>query len=441
MVSGSDESASVYGIRLTTVGPGNVTGDVIYEPSNMDLAMKLHYLRVVYFLRSQAVEGVTLAMLKEHIFTSLNYYYEICGRFRRSEATGRPHIKCNDCGTRFIEAKSGKTVDEWIEMMDTSAHRMLVSDQVLGPELTFSPPTLIQITLLKCGGMAVGLSWAHVLGDAFSLAEFMNLWARIMGGHRPTHQPNLSKCEPKIDKQHPGPQMAGPPRSLKRVGPVGDHWITTPPSEMATYSFHVTTPQLTKMLGQNGDGPTSVFHSICAVFWQAIANIRNGPKPRTVTIVEPDTKTSYICRDGSETLSNSQVVSAVTAGFSIAHAHLKDLAELIHERAVDERGQISEIAGKEPGSADFIIYGANLTFVDWEDAPFYEFEFKGMKPSLVSCFVDGIGEEGVVLVLPGPPVKPAEEEGSKTTRIVTVILPEGDLLALKRELLEEWSIA
>ena len=46
------------------------------------------------------------------------------------------------------------------------------------------------------------------------------------------------------------------------------------------------------------------------------------------------------------------------------------------------------------------MYGANLTFVNLEEADFYGMELKGQKPVHVSYFIDGVGDEGVVLVTP-----------------------------------------
>lgn len=146
MVS-SDHLNLVYDIKLSSVGPGHVTGsDVVHEPSNMDLAMKLHYLRGVYFFSSEAVQGLTVYRIKEPMFTWLNHYYWTCGRFRRSNS-GRPLIKCNDCGVRIIEAKCDKTINEWLEMKDSSLTKLLVSNHIVGPELPFSPLVFLQVLL------------------------------------------------------------------------------------------------------------------------------------------------------------------------------------------------------------------------------------------------------------------------------------------------------
>lgn len=148
MVFSQEEETLVYDLKLSSVGPGRATGsDVFHHPGGLDLAMKLHYLRVVYFFDSEAAQGLTTMKIKEHMFQWFNHYYFTCGRFRRSES-GRPFIKCNDCGSRFIEAKCKKTLDEWLAMKDWPLYKLLVSQQVIGPELSFSPSVLFQVLYL-----------------------------------------------------------------------------------------------------------------------------------------------------------------------------------------------------------------------------------------------------------------------------------------------------
>lgn len=148
MVSSKEESGLIHNIKLSSVGPGRYTGhDVVHEPNDIDLAMKLHYLRGIYYFPSQAFEGLTIKKIKEPLFTWFNHFYMTCGRFRTSEESGRPIIKCNDCGARFIEAQCDKTLDEWLEMKwdDAAPEKLLVSDKIIGPELGFSPLVFLQV--------------------------------------------------------------------------------------------------------------------------------------------------------------------------------------------------------------------------------------------------------------------------------------------------------
>ncbi|RVW99886.1 hypothetical protein CK203_029235 [Vitis vinifera] len=108
------------------------------------------------------------------------------------------------------------------------------------------------------------------------------------------------------------------------------------------------------------------------------------------------------------TLSNSaQIISTVKADFSVKEAKPKDVAALLVEHAVDERGLIEAAVERDGGVSDFIIYGANLLLRRFGGSP-------GPKDS---------GKD------------------SNEGKIVTVILPEDQVMELKSELKREWSIA
>ncbi|KAK9664543.1 hypothetical protein RND81_14G050100 [Saponaria officinalis] len=423
----------IHDLKLASVGPGKVSGNNnIYEPNNIDLAMKLHYIKIIYFLDNEASEELTLKKIKESTFSWLNYYYESCGRFRRSD-NGRPYIKCNDCGVRFLEAKSSKTMEEWLSIEDTCVQRLLLPKyHVLGPELTFSPLVFLQVTFFKCGGISLGLSWAHVLGDPFSASNYMNTLAQFLSGNQPNHPPYLKKSPPN-NFEKPIKEVISSPLSIKNVGPIGDLWDKPTDSEIDTFSFHVAHTRLAQIqskLSETDLTQTQIqpFEAVCAVIWQAIAKAKVGPRPNVITVLRKDATGPIEDEMG---LRNTQIVSSVKADYSVEEAQLEDLAILIRDWAQDERAQIGEIVDRDPGGSDLIVYGSKLTFVDLQEANFYGFEIKGMCPKFVNCFVDGIGEEGVVLVLPSP-----KNEGI----VVTLLTPNNYMAKLKEELKNVWDL-
>ncbi|XP_050142794.1 protein ECERIFERUM 26-like [Malus sylvestris] len=426
MVLASQENL-VYGIKLSSVGPARVTGsDVVHNPSGMDLAMKLHYLRGVYFFDSQAAQGMTTNRIKEAIFTWLCVSYRTCGRFRRSESS-RPYLKCNDCGVRYLEAQCDKTLDEWLGL-DCSLQKLLASNQIIGPELFFSPVVLFQVTYFKCGGISLGLSWSHVLGDAFAASDFINGLGQVMSGLEISKLPNYAKPNTNVQQKlakNPSP----PPLSIRHVDSVGDYWISPNNCKMETFSFPVTATHLNnlqvKILGPIQSDQIPNFELICALIWKCIATVREGPQPKLVTICKNDTnkRTEGEC-------SNSQTISTVEADFRVSDMDPKELANLLAKQAgQNEKTRIEEAIENENGVADFVVYGANLTFVNWEDVNFYGLEVKGHKPVCVHYNIQGVGDEGAVLLLPAG----AKELGDGG-RVVTVILPEKEVFGVKSEL-------
>ncbi|PHT97129.1 hypothetical protein BC332_33949 [Capsicum chinense] len=383
MVSSKSEDGLIYNIKLSSVGPARVTGqDVVYEPSNMDLAMKLHYLRGIYYFDSQAFQDVTVYKIKEPMFSWFNYFYMTNGRFRRAES-GRPYIKCNDCGARFIEAQCDKTLEEWLEMKDAPLEKLLASNQVLGPELAFSPPILIQHTKFKCGGISLGLSWAHVLGDVFTTTEFWNLLGKVYGGYQPPKPLNLAHSLTKANSTQTMQKIVEDPLSIKRVDPVEDHWIVNNSCKMKSFSIHVSASKLDQLQSKLGiQGP---FESLCVVIWQSISRIRDGPGPQVVTI----------CKKGEEKkeglIGNTEVIGVVKVDYSISEANPSQLARLIKNEIIDERLKIDEAIEKEQGVSDVVVYGANLTFVNVEGADLYGFDWRGHKPRNTSTWMGLFG--------------------------------------------------
>ncbi|CAH9142217.1 unnamed protein product [Cuscuta epithymum] len=419
----------IYNLRLSSVGPGQVTGqDEVYEPTNVDLAMKLHYLRAVYYYEREAFDGLGVLKIKEPLFTLLNHYYVVCGRFRRTES-GRPFLKCNDCGVRFIEASCDKSLEEWIEMKDAGLERLLSPNGVIGPEIFFSPPVWLQLTKFRCGGVSLGLSWSHILGDAFSAAKFMNMFGKVISGIEPEWLIRSAQLMTKDLTHQDVAKKAKDPLSIKKVSPVGDHWKITNNCEMVPFTFSITPSQMGRIRSIIGNyGP---FELISSIIWRSVARNRIGPEPRVVTICKKGPqarKNSYV--------SNDQQICTVKAAdsSSVREADLPELAKLLKHEATDKLREIDEAVARDGGNSDFVLYGANLTLVDMDYGEFYELDWRGHKPVYVSYQIDGVGDEGCVVVLPGP------GDGAEG-RVVTVVLPENEVTALKSELRKEWSIA
>ena len=282
----------------------------------------------------------------------------------------------------------------------------------------------VQVTRFKCGGISLGLNWAHVLGDALSATEFMNRWGPIVSGLQPNNKaPNIPKSDTEIE----GSKKESP--SVKRVDPVGDHWITSNNCQMVTFSFHITATQLANLRAEiSGHNQFPIFESICAIIWHCVVKVREWAQPEVVTICKSDLR-----KPTNGILGNTQIIGTVEAEFSIIETSPKKLATLLVNQVVDGRSQIEELVESDGGVSDFIVYGAKLTFVDLEEANCYGLELNGHKPDFVYHTIQGVGDEGAVLVIPGP--KESCKDSDKE-RIVTIIFPENQVAELKSELVK-----
>ncbi|KAL1197194.1 Protein ECERIFERUM 26-like [Cardamine amara subsp. amara] len=402
-------SHPVHGFRLSTVSASRPTETgTTHEPTGLDLAMKLHYLQAVYIYSAETARDLTVRHVKGPLFSVFDQVPWITGRFRRHDS-GRPYIKCNDCGTRFVESDCDLTVEEWLRVPDRSIDESLVYHQPVGPELAFSPLIYIQMTRFKCGGLALGFNWAHIIGDPFSLSHFFNLWTRAFAGEK-IYCPKTSDLE----RSFQNPNSTGKkPDSIKRVNPVGDHWVAPNNFKMTTYSFNLTVNDIKSQSPANGNE----FEILSGIIWKCIAKVRGESEPTvTITVIRSDPNGL-----NPRAVRNSQMISSVHVDFSVADANLEEIVKSIGD-AKDERFRIDEIVDDV---SDFIVYGAKLTFVDLSDVDFYEAVVMGRSPESVYCNVQGIGDDGAVVVLPA--VK-------KEERVVTVTLPEEEMEKVKWEM-------
>ncbi|CAL5007654.1 unnamed protein product [Urochloa decumbens] len=406
---------AVHSYRLSTVVPGSVTGEAVdYELADADLLHKLHYLRAVHVFRAGDAE-VTVRELKEPMFPWLDMYFPVSGRLRRRQAVadgegeaavvaGRPYVRCNDCGVRIVEATCDTTVEEWLEQEAEQGgmSKALAYDKVIGPELFFSPLLYVQVTSFQCGGMALGFTWAHLIGDIPSAAACFSTWAQLFSGKKP---PAPTLRDPLTMPPPPAtPATAtAPPLVKPTAAPVGDHWAVPTTRDMVPFSFHVTEQQLKSLqLGRH----VGTFELVAALTWHALAAIR-GPDEEeamcTVTVVK--TTNHHAPATGGDGrrlgLTNEHLIGHVVATGSPAAANVATLAALLAKVSLDGVGAVAAAALAASGAedADVVVYGTNLTFVDAEGIDVYGgLELGARRPAHVEYAVDGVGDGGAAVV-------------------------------------------
>lgn len=276
----------------------------------------------------------------------------------------------------------------------------------------------------------MGLSWAHVLGDAFSASSFINMWGQIMAGRAPPES-----LRAPIPKRSAFPDTV--PSTIKRVDPVGESWLVVNDCQLETYSVQLTPPQLdhiTSGCRSYDKSKVSHFELLSASIWKFLSKIRGDGGPKVVTICA-----NNVHREVNRLPSNSMDLRRAEVNSSAAEVEVSDLARLITE-AADENGLIEEMVGKDDGKLDYIAYGANLTFVNLEGADVYGLELKGQKPIFANYRISGAGDEGVVLVLPGPE-NGDEKGGGGFGRTVTMVLPKAQMAQIKKTINETWGIS
>lgn len=110
---------------------------------------------------------------------ALVLFYPLAGRLKTAAS-----VDCNDQGAHFLEARVNCHLSD---LLKVPQHKLLNN---LIPE--FEPKTvefalgsvvlIVQVSLFKCGGVAVAASPIHKIGDTGGYYNFLQTWAAIHRG-------------------------------------------------------------------------------------------------------------------------------------------------------------------------------------------------------------------------------------------------------------------
>ncbi|XP_048135263.1 acetyl-CoA-benzylalcohol acetyltransferase-like [Rhodamnia argentea] len=112
-----------------------------------------------------------LHRLEESLSETLTLFYPLAGQYVEDGL----FINCNDQGVELIQAKVDGTLDQ---LLQGDVYRDLLSClSTFPPQAANSPLVIVQANSFDCGGLAIGLSVSHKIGDMYTMAIFMNSWA------------------------------------------------------------------------------------------------------------------------------------------------------------------------------------------------------------------------------------------------------------------------
>lgn len=158
------------------------------------------------FLFERAVDDDRLALG----LSAALAHVPLFGGSLRTGADGMPEIVCDDSGVRF-------TVTDSPETLAGAAGRMtlptagFVDVAPAGPGRPDDAPlTTVKITRLADGGMVVGLSWHHALGDLQSTMLLIHAWSASVDGRELPEVRMATEREAELDAVLP-PEQVGKP--------------------------------------------------------------------------------------------------------------------------------------------------------------------------------------------------------------------------------------
>ncbi|PQM43088.1 BAHD acyltransferase [Prunus yedoensis var. nudiflora] len=114
-------------------------------------------------------------LLKISLSEILTHFYPWAGEFVYNSS-----ISCNDQGATFVEARVNCPISQILGQPDLGIQKQLVPNDIeCRTKSGKGYLLLVQANFFECGGVAIGVSISHKIGDAYTLSKFINSWAAI----------------------------------------------------------------------------------------------------------------------------------------------------------------------------------------------------------------------------------------------------------------------
>ncbi|KAL8242537.1 hypothetical protein R6Q59_012839 [Mikania micrantha] len=151
-----------------------------YNLSEMDFLYPKIYIPLLLIYPKSSTTGEQKAiLLKKSLSQTLTRYYPFAGRLPTPASS---YVDCNDKGVLFLEARSDTQLDSFQRRMiscQDAMDQLFPEDMMNFKNTTSTDLVAVQLTHFACGGLALAVSFSHVIGDARTLSSFLSHWASV----------------------------------------------------------------------------------------------------------------------------------------------------------------------------------------------------------------------------------------------------------------------
>ncbi|XP_059445216.1 stemmadenine O-acetyltransferase-like [Corylus avellana] len=149
--------------------------------------------------------------IKKSLSEALTRFYPLAGRIKDNF-----HVDCNDEGVHYVEAKATCQLSEFLEDPNPDEHNKFLPYEL---DDVNEVALAVQLTTFDCGGIVIGVVFAHKVADASSLIFFLKSWAAIARG-------SSNIATPHFESATIFPPVTSPSFILSRLG-TGNDKIST----------------------------------------------------------------------------------------------------------------------------------------------------------------------------------------------------------------------
>ncbi|KAL9320351.1 hypothetical protein ACSQ67_012190 [Phaseolus vulgaris] len=190
----------------------------------------------IYGKQASMAEKDPVEVIRKALSQTLVFYYPLAGRVREG-----PHRKlvvdCTGEGAMFIEADADVTLAEFGDSLQPPfpCFHELLYDVPDSQQITDTPPVLVQVTRLKCGGFILTSSINHTICDGTGVSQFMHTWAEMARGSTKPSIPPVW-CRELLMARHP-PRVTFNHREYEHVLDTSERTMTSTEHDMVQRSF------------------------------------------------------------------------------------------------------------------------------------------------------------------------------------------------------------
>uniref|UniRef100_A0ACD6A739 Uncharacterized protein n=1 Tax=Avena sativa TaxID=4498 RepID=A0ACD6A739_AVESA len=264
-------------IKQLHIGGQNNT---IRIPLDLVLANRGH-TPTVYFYRSHSGAVVNVARLKGAMAKALVAFYPLAGRLGMG-AHGLVEIDCAGQGALFVVARSGLAVDDFSGFRPSPELRRLFVPRV--EQDSPSVMCAVQVTFLKCGGVALGTALHHVAADAISAFHFFQTWSAF--SRDPAAALELPVVHDRTLLRARSPPFVHPD-ALSVFCPKLN--LSEPSGPIVSETFVISKDQVAalKRACAGDSGRVSTFCAVSAHVWRCVCVARRLPPDATTRLTFP----------------------------------------------------------------------------------------------------------------------------------------------------------
>ncbi|KAG6557956.1 hypothetical protein Mapa_000135 [Marchantia paleacea] len=184
--------------------------------------------------------------VKDSLSKVLSLYYPMAGKWVVAEDLYIRKLLCSDEGPVFVEATVDDEMDKYFDFDhdlnpptdlfgEFAIPGFSVEDPQMMPVNKEWPNLIIQVTGFKCGGVALVVSYNHMLADGFSFDRFLKAWSEIAATGHTSVKPIFDRSS--LPSLFDRAQMYGLSPDMKNVDDVLSNMFRSFPSSRGNPSI------------------------------------------------------------------------------------------------------------------------------------------------------------------------------------------------------------